>query len=146
MQHASVFLNDAVEVARAVECMPNKGPIYAAFRYDQQIPDILACEGDAYSKRSQYLAPAIENMRLERDEISKDLMALFDKHSRSSSTDGLDLKTVFTLYGFDLISKAAFNYELGAVSGSEEGRELLNSLNTLAEVQSGQGIVIVIVV
>ena len=41
MKHSSVFINDADEAGRLIKEMPSKGPIYAAFRYDANVPDLL---------------------------------------------------------------------------------------------------------
>jgi hypothetical protein len=41
MKHSSVFINDADEAGRLIKEMPSKGSIYAAFRYDANVPDLL---------------------------------------------------------------------------------------------------------
>jgi hypothetical protein len=41
MKHSSVFINDAKEAGRLIKDMPSKGPIYGAFRYDVNVPDLL---------------------------------------------------------------------------------------------------------
>lgn len=45
MKHSSVFINDAAEAGRLIKEMPSKGPIYAAFRYDAAVPDLLGNSG-----------------------------------------------------------------------------------------------------
>ena len=41
MKHSSVFINDSAEAGRLITEMPSKGPIYGAFRYDGNVPDML---------------------------------------------------------------------------------------------------------
>lgn len=41
MKHACVFINDAAEAGRLIKEMPSKGPIYGAFRYNVEVPDLL---------------------------------------------------------------------------------------------------------
>lgn len=41
MKHSSVFINDSAEAGRLIQEMPSKGPIYSAFRYDTNVPDML---------------------------------------------------------------------------------------------------------
>lgn len=52
MNHASVFINDAKLAGRVINQMKTKGPMYNAFRFDPNTPDILASDGDPHSIRS----------------------------------------------------------------------------------------------
>lgn len=138
MNHASIFINDATEAARILETVPNKGKIYTAFRYDGNIPDILASDGDAFVRRKNALEASLNNLKLETNLITEALLVAFDRYAISG--EAVDIKNLFTLLGFDCICSAAFNYNLGGVAGSAEGKQLVGCLKTLADAGASVGI------
>ena len=59
--------------------MTAKGPIYAAFRFDPNVPDLLACDEEAWEVRRKALGPALSNMKIAKEEdITKALMKVGD--------------------------------------------------------------------
>jgi len=75
MKHSSVFINDSKEAGRMMGEMTCKGPIYAAFRFDPNVPDILACDEEAWEVRRKALGPALSNMKMAKEEnITKAFM------------------------------------------------------------------------
>ena len=59
--------------------MTNKGPIYAAFRFDPNVPDLLACDEEAWEVRRKALGPALSNMKMAKEEnITKAFMKVSD--------------------------------------------------------------------
>jgi cytochrome P450 len=139
MNHSSVFINDSSEAAIVIDEISDKGPIYSAFRFDPAVPDILACDEAVSKLRKQALAESIENMKLkDTSKILKDLMDILLKHSESG--EPFDMKSIYTYFALDCICEVSFNYPLQAMNGSLEGKQLFQSLSTLLEYQSGQGI------
>jgi len=139
MNHASVFINDAVETARILNEVESKGRIYSAFRFEATVPDILACDGDAYEIRSKALSASLNNLKIvDETLITKDLLQQLRENAESGKP--VDIKELFAYVGFDCVCLSAFGYELGAVQGSADGKKLYQSLRTLADVQAGQGV------
>lgn len=139
MNHSSVFINDSSEAAIVIDEVFDKGPIYSAFRFDPLVPDILSCDEVISKVRKQALGKAIENMKLkDNSKILHDFMDILLKHSESG--EPFDMKSMYTYFAFDCICEVSFNYSLHAINGSLEGKQLLESLTTLLEYQSGQGI------
>mmetsp|Transcript_1578 Transcript_1578/g.3255 ORF Transcript_1578/g.3255 Transcript_1578/m.3255 type:complete len:571 (-) Transcript_1578:2345-4057(-) len=139
MSHASIFINDAKEAARVINEVSEKGRIYTAFRYDANVPDILACDGEAHEIRSKALGPALQSLGMASDErITADLLGVLGKCGESGQA--LNFRQVSVLLGMDVVCEAAFGYHLGAVAGSQEGERLSASLQTMADVQAGQGV------
>ena len=138
MKHASIFINDADEAANVLRDFHSKGKIYTAFRYDAKTPDILASDGPAHRLRSEYLGPALRNLYLkDASFVTKD--AILKLSDCAAKGEELDMKKLSAAIGFDCVCKAAFNYDLKAVQGSEDGQKLYKSLCILAESQASQG-------
>ena len=139
MNHSSVFINDSSEAAIVLDELCDKGPIYNAFRFDPAIPDILACDEAASTVRKQALGAALENMKLNQSsKILKDFMDILLKHSECG--EPFDMKSLYAYLALDCVCEVVFHYQLDAINGSIEGKQLLQSLSTLLEFQSGQGI------
>jgi len=139
MNHSSVFINDSIEAALIIDEISDKGPIYNAFRFDPAVPDILACDEAVSKLKKQVLGESIENMKLkDTSKILKDLMDILLKHSESE--EPFDMKSIYTYFALDCICEVSFNYPLHAMNGSLEGKQLFQSLSTILEYQSGQGI------
>lgn len=141
MKNASVFINDGQEAARLLDEMPSKGPIYAAFRLDPKIPDILASDADQYILRKDALGPALQKIELSKeamDVILKNLSAVLKTHSESGKP--VDLDEVFGYLAFDCVCHSVFGYQLDALSGAEQGGKLYRALITLQEYMAGQGL------
>lgn len=137
MKQSSIFVNDAREVAKVIKEFPSKGRIYGPFRYDINIPDILACDGDAFFLRKSALKDAFANMEVD-SKVTADLLSTLLSHSESGSS--IDMKRLLTLYAFDCVCQAAFEYDLGGVAGSEEGERLYQALETLTAAQQSQAL------
>jgi cytochrome P450 len=139
MKHSSVFINDAAEAGRLMEEMPSKGQIYSPFRYDANIPDMLASDGEAWNVRRKALGPALTNIGFSNDDsITSSLLVFLGKASESSAP--ISVSELATYVAFDCVCEAAFGYQLGAVNGSNEGKLLHESLVTLVDVQASKGI------
>jgi len=139
VKHASVFVNDAEEVVRVLNEVPCKGALYNGFRFDGRLPDILASDGADHNVRSKALGLALTSIRAADEErITRDLLKVLN--DRAEDGKPLDIAALFTLLAFDCVSAALFNYELGAVAGSEEGKNLRLALETLAIKQTSQGL------
>ena len=64
MKHSSVFINDAAEAGRLIKEMPSKGPIYGAFRYAVDVPDMLGEFSNTDSHKSWFLPQMVSNLNL----------------------------------------------------------------------------------
>lgn len=137
MQNTSIFINDANEVGKVLREFPSKGRIYGPFRFDANIPDMLACDGDAFKLRKEALQCAFSKLAVTNKVVENLLQVLL---SSAESSETLNVKRLFTLYGFDVICEAAFDYDLRAVAGSTEGSDLYRSLETLTNTQLTSGI------
>ena len=141
MKHASIFINDSTEAARVLNTLPSKGAIYDLFRYNKDIPDTIASDGEAYNLRSPHLTEPLRNLNIDSQSLSPILQQFgYVLHKHTLSGESIDLMKLLTLLSLDIISLHIFNYPLNAVSGSEEGEQLYTCLITLIEYQSSQGI------
>jgi cytochrome P450 len=140
MKHSSVFVNDAVEAGRLVGEMTAKGPIYSAFRFDSNVPDLLACDEAAWEVRRKALGPALSNMRVaNEDSITAPLLKAL--HQACESGESLDFMTLCTYLSMDCVCEAAFGYSLGAVAGSsEEAQKLYKGLCSISDASAATGI------
>lgn len=137
MKHVSVFVNDCKEAAKVIIGFKDKGPIYSSFRYDPNIPDLYASDNKNWSKRHELLSPAIQATSVKKDEINKSLLEFLNQSAESAKP--VDILRLFTLFALDTICSMIFQYELGAVDGSEEGAKLYESLQSLLAGQASQG-------
>ena len=137
MSQSSVFINDAEEAVRVLKKFHNKGDIYKVFRLNPDIPDVLASDGEDALTRRRVFGPALDSSRFNSQYLN-DLMSALGKHVESKST--VDVSELFSLLSFDIMSSFLFDYDLGALRGSEEGRALLNSIRTLTDAQAKVGI------
>ena len=137
MSQSSVFINDAEEAVRVLKKFQSKGDIYKVFRLNPDIPDVLASDGEDASTRRRLFGPALDNSRL-NSQCLDDLMISLGKYVESKST--VDVSELFSLLSFDIMSSFLFDYDLGALRGSEEGRGILNSIRTLTDAQAKVGI------
>lgn len=141
MKHSSVFINDASLAKQVLEDLPTKGSLYNAYRYDQNVPDILASDGNDYKLRVDALKSSFENLKIPKNHSSfNELIEVFVKYAETN--EACDLKKLSSLFSLDFICSVIFGYELGAVSGSEEGKKLYDSLNTFYDAQNASGIYI----
>ena len=141
MKHASIFINDSTEASRVLNTVPSKGAIYDLFRYNKDIPDTIASDGEAYNLRSPHLTDPLRNLTIDSESLSPILQQFGDAlHKHTLSGESIDLMKLLTLLSLDIISLHIFNYPLNAISGSEEGEQLYTCLITLIEYQSSQGI------
>ena len=70
--------------------MTCKGPIYAAFRFDPNVPDLLASDAEAWEVRRKVLGPALSNMKMAKEEdITKALMKVSDPSCLTCYTTAL---------------------------------------------------------
>jgi cytochrome P450 len=121
MKHSSVFINDASEAGRLMEEMPSKGQIYSPFRYDANIPDMLASDGEAWNVRRKALGPVLANIKFSNEDvITSSLLVFLEKASESA--EPISVSELTTYVAFDCVCEAAFGYQLGAVNGSHEGK------------------------
>lgn len=142
MTHSSVFINEAKEAAQVLTDISSKGRIYGTFRYNAEIPDILACEGETFQKRKQILDASFQSLLLKDEDVIEslfqDLMTSFTSHAENGKA--LDAKKMFSLFALDCICHFYFSYSLHGVQGSEEAIGLLNSLQTHADANAAAGI------
>lgn len=140
-KNTSVFINDAKEAAYTLQDFQTKGEVYKFFRFNPDIPDLLASDGAEYSLRSSTLTPLLNSMTLKSDIISKLMNELeIILKNKASKDEILDIKVLLSKLAFDTICYAAFNYDLKATSGSKEGETLYNALDILLAAQSKKGI------
>lgn len=141
MKHSSIFVNDAEDIAKLFLSMPSKGGMYDVFRYNKAIPDMLASDGQAWETISSNLRPSLVNVTVTASDIEPVLAQLDSKlKDLSESGQSANLVEFMTLLGLDIVCYIIFKYELNALSGSEEGKQLYRCLKTLTEFQSSQGI------
>ena len=139
VKHASIFVNTGTEATRILNELTTKGPIYNAYRFFMNQPDLFASDHDAWKARFDVMGEALNNITMpNEDSITKDLMAALNKASESG--EPVEICKICSLMAFDVVAEAVFGYKLGAVSGSEEGEKLFQSLESLAEKQSGEGL------
>jgi cytochrome P450 len=140
MKHSSIFINDSVEAVRVLNTLPEKGPIYDIFRYDKKVPDTLASDGDDWKQRSTYLRSALMNTKVLDTDLAP-ILKQFDLKLNEYAESGkpLDLNEIITLLSMDVVTKSVFQYDLNALSGSEEGARLYKCLTTLSDYQASQG-------
>jgi hypothetical protein len=70
--------------------------------------------------------------------VFDNLISVLTKAAASGVT--VDVKNLYVLFSFDCVCEAAFGYDLQAVNGSLEGKMLHDSLQSLADLQAGQGV------
>lgn len=140
MKHASVFINDANEAAAVLSDFQSKGKIYGGFRFDPEVPDMLACEGAAHELRRKALGPALSNMRISSDAaVTKALLQKLSEYSERG--EAMDMREVASYVAMDCVCQAAFGYDLQAVTGgSPQGTTLYKSLCTLYDQFASTGI------
>lgn len=141
MKHSSVFINAADLTKKLFEKLPSKGPIYEVFRYNKNVPDMLASDGDAWKLRSSHLREALTNVKLSTSDMES-IFTQLDSHLKESSESGkpLAIDQLLMKLCLDIVSAAVFGYKLEALNGSADGEKVVQCLNTLSEHQSGQGI------
>lgn len=137
MRYVSIFINDCKEAARCLLSFREKGMIYASFRYDQKIPDLMTSDNEEWTKRHTAFAPCLSAAYSNATVSLKDLMDFLEKKSETSEV--VDMSRLFTLLAFDIVCDSVFHYKLGAVAGSSEGARLADCLATLRTWQDGQG-------
>ena len=137
MNHASVFINDAEVAADCIKKFPAKGEIYKVFQLDPSVPDIISSDGKESEMRRRVLGPCLEFLKLDPAYISN-LIDVLETHANNK--EPLDMAVIFSYAAFDIMSYALFEYELGALKGSEEGKCLHTSFRNLVIQQSKVGI------
>jgi cytochrome P450 len=138
MSQVSVFINDAEEVVRVLKSIPRKGDIYKVFRLNPDIPDILASDGIDSEVRRSNLGPSLGNKSFPAETIIDNFMKVIVRHHESK--EKLDIAKTFAYLAFDAMSVFLFEYDLGALRGSDEGTGLYWSICTLMEAQAKVGI------
>lgn len=151
MSHTSVFINDSKLAAKVIQEVETKGKAYESFRYEASCPDLFTADGQPYHTRYQTLHHALQGSTEGGDgnngglklpglytAFLKDLFDLFDEYAKKKAF--LDMKRVYTLFAFDIICKAAFNFEVNAVSGSQLGKTLYQAITVIHESQASSGL------
>ena len=139
VKHASIFVNSGKEATRILNEIVTKGPIYQAYRFFMKQPDLFSSDHEAWKARFDVMGDALNDITLSNEgEITKDLTLAL--HRASESGEPVRVRKLCSLLAFDVVAGAVFGYKLGAVSGSEEGEKLFQSLESLAEKQSGEGL------
>ena len=139
VKHASIFVNTGTEATRILNEIMTKGPIYHAYRFFMKQPDLFSSDHEAWKARFDVMGEALNDITLpNEDDITKDLMSALNKASESG--EPVQARKICSLLAFDVVAEAVFGYKLGAVNGSEEGEKLFQSLESLAEKQSGEGL------
>lgn len=148
MKNNSVFIDDAKEAAKIIEKYDHKGPIYNAFRYDKDTPDMFASDGDDHELRFKKLKPTLHSMRLSSKTkemiIDENLVSLLKKHVGSGAD--LDMKQASAFLAFDMICMEIFGYSLNAVLSDPEstekskGAELFQAIQSLLAAQAAGGL------
>jgi len=135
---SSVFVNDPAEVGRVIREIPTKGRIYSVFRYDQSIPDIMACDFESYTMRKSILGPSLESMKIpSNSRVMDDLMGVLQRYVANGKV--CDVRELFTQFALDLVCEAAFGYKLEALHGSVDGSKFISSLRTMEAKRAGTG-------
>ena len=148
MKNNSVFINDAEEAAKILRNHEYKGPIYDAFRYDKDTPDMFASDGDDHEIRFQRLKPTLQSTRLSSKTkdtiIDKHLVELLNQHV-GSGTD-LDMKQVAAFIAFDLVCMEVFGYSLNSLLSDpasverSKGAQLYQAVQSLLAAQAAGGL------
>lgn len=123
-----VFVNDAVEAGKVLTDQLAKGPVYTSFRLMPAVADTNSAEGPAWEARIRTLRASYARMHTDEATMTADLLAAL--HSAAESGKTVNMSQLFTLYALDVMCRAAFDYPLGAVSGSAEGADLLKYIET----------------
>jgi len=101
---------------------------------------MYASDGDEWKLRHEAYAPSLSHVSTLVSNLNLTADLLKQLSSLAESAKPVDLHRLLTLFALDAVSQFVFGYNLGAVSGSEEGKRLYDSLETLAASQAGQGI------
>ena len=123
-----VFCNDATEAGRIITDLPTKGAVYSMFRLRPDVPDVMSAEGADYDARVKVLQRGLANLSLGKRNISADLLTKLKTASEAGKP--VDLAKLLKLAALDAVAGCAFNYDLGAVTGSEDGEAILSAMNT----------------
>lgn len=123
-----LFVNDAVEAGKILTDLPIKGAVYAMFRLDPKVPDLLSSETADWDERIKVLRSGLAGMALGPRPSTKSLLATLKTHSESAQP--VDFSKLFQLYSLDVICEQLFGYDLNGVSGSEEGEALYQAFRT----------------
>ena len=148
MKNNSVFIDDAKEAAKILRSYDHKGPIYNAFRYDKDTPDMFASDGDDHELRFRRLKPKLQSTRLSSKTkdaiIDKNLVGLLKQHVASGAE--LDMKQASAFVAFDLICMEIFGYSLDATLSDpasvekSKGAELFQAVQSLLAAQAAGGL------
>lgn len=125
-----VFVNDAVEAGKIMTDLVTKGGVYRSFRWNPKVADTMSAEGPAWEARIKTLKEAYAGLKCKEGSMTTALLASL--RTAAESGKSINIASLFSLYALDVMSEAAFGYELGAVAGSAEGKELLLYLDTNA--------------
>ena len=101
---------------------------------------MYASDGKEWKMRHEAYAPSLRHAATLAPMQSLTTDLLNQLSSLAESAKPVDLHRLLTLFSLDTVSQCIFGYNLGAVSGSEEGKRLYDSLETLAAAQAAQGI------
>lgn len=143
MNHASVFVNDCEIAGSCITSLTDKGPVYNAFRYDANVPDSMASDGESHALLFAKLGDAYKAMTLANDNyVIENTHAILKKHAEDNSP--VNFVELASLISLDIICLAAFGFRLSATSlspiESEQGRTLYSALKTLIDAQTASGI------
>jgi len=139
MKHASVFVNDSIEVGRAINEIESKGPLYSSFRYESAIPDFISSDGQEYERRNQIISPALNDLKIpSNSKVIENLIEILK--NKSESGESIDIKQLFTAFTLDLLCEIFFNYTLDSLIDSNEGKSIISALFTLSDAQNSTGI------
>lgn len=102
---------------------------------------MLASDVGAWSMRRQAMGPALQSLSLTAGDGAA-LTTALQKRLRDAceALETVNLHSLLTLYAFDYVCAGAFKYQMGALGGSDEGRKLISSLDTLADVGASSGV------
>lgn len=149
MKQNSVVITDAKAAAEVLRNADQKISEINQFRFDPTVPDLLASEGADWDKRSRYLRPALEALRLSEEVVStiitQNLKAVMRKYEQSKEL--LNMHELSFCLSFDILCKELCSYDLLATAdmaqqddANGEGAGLFRSLKTLIEAQTAKGL------
>jgi len=135
---SSMFIADdkvAVEVLSSKSMA--KGSPSAGVRQHENIPDLLTADGEEYDHRLASFGSAVQALDVSNQEITGPLLLALSAAAHSGTP--FDAAEFSTHLALDVLCKAAFGYELKAMSGSAEGHALWGHMQSLLATHTSGG-------
>ena len=130
VRNTAVFVNEPEDVSRVLRELNTKGPILRDSRYLISIPDIFTADYADYQKRYEAFGFQLEHLTIE-DDFCDEFLLVLQKYS--DIQEPFNASAYCTRLAMDIVFKTLFQYDLGALSGSEESAMFMSSLLILME-------------